>query len=217
MKIAVLGTGTVGETLADKLVSLGHHVTMGSRTRDNTKAVTWTSRAGERAAQGSFADAVADAELVFLCTLGSAAVEALTAAGEDALAGKVIVDTTNPLDFSRGFPPRLFVVGDDSLGEQIQRAFPRSHVVKALNTIGAPVMVEPSRVPGEHVTFLAGNDADAKTRVRAVLTEGFGWQKVIDLGDITGARATEGYMLVWLRLWGALQTPMFNIQISTGA
>ena len=217
MKIAVLGTGTVGETLADKLVSLGHHVHMGSRTRDNTKAVAWVHRAGDRATQGSFADAVAGAELVFLCTLGSAAVEALTAAGEDALAGKTIVDTTNPLDFSRGFPPRLFVVGDDSLGEQVQRAFPRSHVVKALNTIGASIMVDPSRVPGEHVTFLAGDDAGAKARVRTILTEGFGWQKVVDLGDITGARATEAYMLVWLRLWGALQTPMFNIQIVTGA
>lgn len=89
--------------------------------------------------------------------------------------------------------------------------------MKALNTIGAPVTVEPARVPGEHVTFIAGNDADAKARVRAVLTEGFGWQKVLDLGDITGARATEAYMLVWLRLWGVLQTPMFNVQLVTGA
>lgn len=215
MKIAVLGTGSVGETIASKLVTLGHDVHMGSRTADNPKAVAWAAQAG--AGQGSFADVVQGAELVFLCALGSAALDVLRLAGAEALAGKVVVDTTNPLDFSRGFPPRLFVGNDDSLGEQLQRAFPRAHIVKALNTISAPVMIDPARVPGEHVTFVAGDDADAKARVRGLLTEGFGWRRVVDLGDISGARATEGYMTLWLRLYGALQTPMFNLQLMTAA
>lgn len=218
MKIAVLGTGSVGETIASKLVTLGHDVHMGSRTADNPKALAWVAQAGGRAAQGSFAAVVQGAELVFLCTLGTAALDVLRAAGEEALAGKVVVDLTNPLDFSRGFPPALFVAGNqDSLGEQLQRAFPRARLVKALNTIAAPVMVDPARLPGEHVTFIAGDDADAKARVRGLLTEGFGWRRVIDLGDISGARATEGYMALWLRLWGVVQTPMFNLQIVAAA
>lgn len=213
MKIAVLGTGMVGETIASKLVELGHEVRMGSRSATNEKAAAWSARAGERASHGDFADAAQFGELVFVCTLGAAAIAALQAAGEANLAGKVVVDITNPLDFSRGFPPRLFVVGDDSLGEQIQRAFPTARVVKALNTINCSVMVDAGRVPGDHATFIAGNDAGAKAVVRELLTEGFGWQDVVDLGDITGARATEAYLLLWLRLFGALKTADFNVEI----
>lgn len=205
----------VGETLATKLVALGHEVRMGSRTADNERAAAWAAKAGERAGHGRFADVVADAELVFLCTLGAAALEVLAAAGEEALAGKIVVDTTNPLDFSKGFPPSLFVSGSDSLGEQIQRAHPRARVVKALNTISAPVMVDPRSVPGEHVGFVAGNDPEAKSRVAGLLTEGFGWPRIVDLGDITGARGTEAYLLLWLRLYGTLRSPHFNIQLVT--
>lgn len=213
MKIAILGTGMVGETIASKLVELGHEVKMGSRTTGNEKAVAWVRKAGPRASQGTFADAAASSELIFNCTLGAGSLAALEAAGKENLKGKVLVDISNPLDFSKGMPPSLFVSNTDSLGEQIQRAFPETKVVKALNTINASVMVEPSRLPGEHATFVSGNDAGAKAQVKQLLTEGFGWKQVIDLGDITTARGTESYLALWIRLWGVLGTPDFNIQI----
>jgi predicted dinucleotide-binding enzyme len=213
MKIAVFGTGMVGSTIASKLVSLGHEVKMGSRSASNEKAVAWAKEAGARASYGTFADAAGFGEVIFNCTLGNATLDALNAAGARALEGKVLVDVSNPLDFSQGMPPSLFVFGRDSLAEQIQRAFPKTKVVKALNTISANVMVDPGRVPGEHATFVSGNDAEAKQKVTEILRGWFGWKQVIDLGDITTARGTEAYLMLWLRLWGALGTPDFNVQI----
>jgi len=214
MKIAVLGTGMVGNTLATKLVQLGHEVRMGSRTPDNVKAAAWVAEAANGASHGTFSDAAAFGEIVFNCTLGTATLDVLKAAGADNLKGKVLVDVSNPLDFSQGMPPRLFVSNDDSLGEQVQRAFPEARVVKALNTINCYVMVDPSRVPGQGTTFVAGNDRAAKNQVRQILQEGFGWKQVVDLGDISNARGTEAYLLLWGRLWGALGTPDFNIGLN---
>jgi predicted dinucleotide-binding enzyme len=213
MKIGVLGTGMVGTTIGTKLVALGHEVKLGARKAGNEKAVGWAAKAGAGASEGSFADAAAHGEIVFNCTLGTAAVEAVVAAGEKNLGGKILIDTTVPLDLSRGFPPAITMRGDDSLGEQIQRALPGTRVVKTLNTINCNVMVDPARVPGEHDVFVSGNDADAKARVTAILKDWFGWQSVIDLGDITTARGTEGYILMWLRLYGALKTADFNIRV----
>lgn len=214
MKIGVLGTGMVGQAIAGKLVALGHEVTMGSRTADNPKATEWATGAGERASNGTYADAAAFGELVFNCTAGGGSLEALAAAGADNLRGKILVDVANPLDFSKGMPPTLFVSGDDSLGEQIQRAYPDTQVVKTLNTINCQVMVDPGKVPGDHVVFVSGNDAGAKSRVTSLLTEGFGWKQVMDLGDITTARGTEAYLLLWLRMWGAIGNADFNIVIA---
>jgi predicted dinucleotide-binding enzyme len=213
MKIAVFGTGMVGNTIAGKLVSLGHEVKMGSRSANNEKAVAWAKEAGPRASHGTFAEAAGFGEIIFNCTLGNATLDALNAAGAKALEGKILVDVSNPLDFSQGMPPSLFVFGRDSLAEQIQRAFPKTKVVKALNTINCNVMVDPSRVPGEHATFVSGNDAEAKQKVTEILRGWFGWKQVIDLGDITTARGTEAYLMLWLRLWGALGTPDFNVHI----
>lgn len=213
MKIAVFGTGTVGITIASKLVSLGHEVNMGSRTSSNEKAVAWAREAGPRASHGTFAEAAAFGEIIFNCTLGTATLDALNAAGAGALEGKILVDISNPLDFSQGMPPSLFVFGRDSLAEQIQRAFPGTRVVKALNTINCNVMVDAGRLPGEHATFVSGNDVEAKQKVTEILRDWFGWKQVLDLGDITTARGTEAYLMFWLRLWGALGTPDFNIQI----
>ncbi|KFA87808.1 NADPH-dependent F420 reductase [Archangium violaceum] len=213
MKIAVLGTGMVGETIGSKLVALGHEVKMGSRSATNEKAAAWVKKAGAKASQGTFADATAFGELLFNCTSGSGSLEALNAAGKENLEGKSLLDLSNPLEFSKGMPPTLFVSNTDSLGEQIQRAFPALKVVKTLNTISANVMVDPSRIPGEHAVFVSGNDAEAKGQVKRLLTEWFGWKQVIDLGDITTARGTESYLPLWLRLWGAMGTPDFNIQI----
>jgi hypothetical protein len=213
MKIAVLGTGMVGETIASKLVQLGHEVRMGSRTANNEKALAWVKKAGAKASQGTFADAASFGELLFNCTSGAGSLEALHAAGKENLQGKVLLDLSNPLDFSKGMPPTLFVASDDSLGERIQRAFPELKVVKTLNTINCNVMVDAARIPGEHDVFVSGNDAGAKTQVKQILTEWFGWKHVVDLGDITTARGTECYLMLWLRMWGALGTPDFNIHI----
>ena len=186
---------------------------MGSRSATNERAAEWAGSAGAGASHGTFADAAAFAELVFNCTSGTVSLEALGAAGEENVSGKVLVDVSNPLDFSKGRPPTLSVCNDDSVGEQIQRAFPDAKVVKALNTVNALVMVDPGRVPGEHDLFLCGNDPAAKARVTDMLRDWLGWNRIVDLGDITAARGTESYLLFWLRLSGALKTTAFNIHI----
>ena len=213
MKIAVLGTGMVGQAIGSRLVSLGHDVTMGSRTTTNEKAAAWVMRAGKTARHSDFARAAAAGDLVFNCTNGSRALEALGMAGEMNLRDKVLVDIANPLDFSKGMPPTLEYRGEDSLGERIQQAFPRARVVKTLNTISAAVMVDPARVAGDHDIFVSGNDADAKAQVVTILHEWFGWKRVIDLGDISTSRGTEAYVLFWLRLMGSLKTTDFNVQV----
>ena len=216
MNIAVLGTGVAGRTLATKLVALGHAVTMGSRRAGNEKASAWAVSAGDLASEGSFADAASSAALVVNATAGTASIEALTAAGAQNLAGKVLVDVANPLDFSGGMPPTLQPANTDSLGEQIQRTFPEARVVKSLNTVNCDVMVDPGIVPGSHTMFVAGNDDAAKGDVRDLL-ESFGWPPgdVLDLGDITAARGMEMYLPLWLRLWGATGTGHLNVKVVT--
>ncbi len=217
MKVAILGTGMVGTTLGTKLVSLGHEVWLGSRSANNAKGKTWRDGlpAKEKAHVETFAVATAAAELVFNCTAGVASLEALEVAGKENLANKILIDISNPLDFSKGMPPRLSICNDTSLGEQIQAAFPDTKVVKTLNTVSAPVMIEPATVPGDHTLFMCGNDEEAKRTVEGtVLKEWFGWRHVLDLGDITTARGTEMYLPLWVRMWGVIGTPMFNISIA---
>ena len=204
MKIGVLGTGSVGSAIASKLVSLGHDVKMGSRSANNDKAVAWVASAGPRASAGTFADAAAFGEVLFNCTNGNATLEAMRAAGADAIGDKVLVDLANRLPL----PPERGI----SLGEAVQQAVPRARVVKALNTVNAQVMVEPARLPGSHAVLICGNDAEAKRVVRGLL-ESFGWREVVDLGDIKAARATEGFMDLWLALAKSLGTYVFNVQI----
>ena len=213
MKFGVLGSGMVGSAIAGKLVSRGHEVRMGSRTASNEKAAAWVSAAGKGASQVTFADAAAFGEIVFNCTSGAGSVDAVRAAEAQNLRGKVLVDVANPLDFSKGMPPTLFVSNDDSLAERIQAALPEAKVVKALNTINANVMVNPGRVPGETDVFVCGNDAGAKAQVIRILKEEFGWKTVIDLGDLTAARGTESYLHLWLRIMGALKTADFNVKV----
>ena len=214
MRIAVLGTGMVGRTIATKLVELGHEVTMGSRDAASEAVAGWAAENGENARAATFADAAAAGELVFNCTAGTASVNALESAGAESLAGKVLVDVANPLDFSRGMPPRLSVCNDDSLAEQIQRAFPEARVVKALNTVNAAVMVDPAALPEPTDIPVCGEDASAK-EVVAGLLESFGWpaERVLDLGPITSARGMEMYLPLWLGLMGAVGGPGFNIRV----
>jgi predicted dinucleotide-binding enzyme len=214
MKIGVLGTGMVGNAVAGKLVELGHEVRMGSREAGNEKARAWADAAGERASEGTFADAAAHGELVVNCTAGEHSLEALEQAGTDNLAGKVLLDVANPLDFSGGMPPTLGVANTDSLGERIQRAFPEARVVKSLNTMNCQVMVEPTRVPGEHDVFVCGDDERAKSDVAALLRS-FGWasERIVDLGGIRSARGMEMYLPLWLSLYGTLGSGDFNIAV----
>src|SRR5512143_1408527 len=213
MKIGVLGTGLVGETIGAKLIQLNHEVRMGSRTANNDKAAAWVKQNGGKASQGTFADAAAFGEILFNCTSGKASLEALRMAGAENLKGKVLIDIANPLDFSRGMPPSLLVCNTDSLGEQIQRAFPETTVVKSLNTMNCNLMVNPGLLAEEHVVFVSGNDAEAKATVTALLKDGFGWKSVIDLGDISTARGVEMLLPLWVSLMGKLQTPLFNFKI----
>jgi 8-hydroxy-5-deazaflavin:NADPH oxidoreductase len=214
VRIAVLGTGEVGRAVAGALVGRGHEVRMGSRTGANEAAAAWAADAGERAGHGTFADAAGWAELVVNCTGGGVALAALRAAGAENLAGKVVVDVSNPLDFSHGRPPILSVCNTTSVAEQLQEAFPQARVVKTLNTVNNRIMVDPARLPGRHTLFVCGNDPEAKAAARGLL-EGFGWppEDVLDLGDLTAARGMEMYIPLWLRLMGALGGADFNIAV----
>lgn len=212
MKIGILGTGMVGQALATKLVTLGHEVTMGARNAGNEKAVAWAKHHGTKASTGTFADAANFGELNIVCTKGDGTVEAVKSAAAQ-LAGKTLIDVTNPLAITKGQPPTLFVSNNDSLGEHVQRAVPQAKVVKALNTVNASVMVEPMGLAnGEHDLLLCGNDAGAKEEAKTLLRT-FGWRHFVDLGDITQARGQEAWLLLWVRLWGAYQTPTFNLRL----
>lgn len=224
MKIAVLGTGMVGQAVTARLLELGHEVTIGTRDAAATRARTEPDAMGNppfpawaathpAATLDTFSRATASAELIVNATSGGVSLEALRAAGAANLAGKVLIDIANPLDFSRGMPPTLSVKDTDSLGEQIQREFPEAKVVKALNTMNAGLMTDPRQLAGgDHTTFISGNDDQAKKTVTALL-ESFGHRDIIDLGDITGARGTEMLLPVWLRLMGTLGTPTFQFKI----
>lgn len=216
MKIAVLGTGGVGRVLATSLSGAGHDVMMGTRDPAATVADdTFASWMGEnpRVEVGTFREAADFGDVAVLATNGSAAVEVVSSVG-DALDGKILIDVTNPLDFSAGFPPTLFVSNDDSLGERVQRAVPAARVVKTLNTVNAALMVDPGSLSeGQHTIFVSGDDPGARAQVAAWLGEWFGWRDVLDLGDITTARGPEALLLLWVRLMGSLGTPGFQFAV----
>jgi predicted dinucleotide-binding enzyme len=216
VRIGVLGTGMVGNTIASKLIERGHEVQMGARNRGNEKAEAWSRGAGERSSTGTFGDAAEFGEVLFNCTSGVGSLDALHAAGAERLGRKILIDLANPLDFSRGMPPSLSVSNTDSLGEQIQRAFPDLRVVKTLNTLNHLMMVNPQMVPGDHNIFVSGNDAEAKQQVVTWLGEWFGWraEQIIDVGDITTARGTEMLLPLWIRLFMKFGTPAFNWHIA---
>jgi predicted dinucleotide-binding enzyme len=225
MKIGILGTGVVGQTIGAKLAELGNDVVIGTRDLSKTLASKEPGRYGQppfsawleqnpAVRVGSFAEAAQHGEVVINATNGMGSLESLRLAGEANLNGKVLVDISNPLDFSQGMPPSLSVCNTDSLSEQIQRAFPELKVVKTLNTVTASLMVNPRQLAGgEHHVFLSGNDAGAKAQVAGWLADWFGWEHILDLGDITTARGTEMYLPLWLHLWGALGTGMLNIRV----
>lgn len=215
MRIAVLGTGTVGRTLAGKLVEAGHHVTMGSRSATNAAALEWAAGAGPHAKAATFFDAAADGEVVINATPGAVSLEVLAAASTKNLDGKVLIDVANPLDHTAGFPPSLSISNTDSLAETIQRSFPTARVVKALNTMRADVMVAPDRLAGgDHDVFMAGDDAEAKDVVARLLRE-FGWrpEHIRDLGALEAARGMEMWLPLWLHIFLRQGDRVFNIKV----
>ena len=214
MRIGVLGSGVVGQTIGSKLIHLGHEVMMGSREAANPIAITWAKKEGPRATVGNFANAAGFGELLFNCTLGSATLEALRQAGADALDDKILVDTANPLDYAAEIWT-LTVCNTDSLGEQIQRAFPRTRVVKSLNTMNCNVMVDPGKLTERTDVFVSGDDTEAKAVVISILRDWFGWKSVIDLGDISTSRGVEMYVLMWQSLRNWTSSHRFNIKVVT--
>jgi predicted dinucleotide-binding enzyme len=225
MKITVLGTGVVGKTIGAKLAESGHDVMIGTRNKEATLASTepdqygqppfsaWIKQ-GPAIRLGSYSEAGQHGEVIINATNGMGTLNALHQAGEGNLNDKVLIDISNPLDFSHGMPPTLSISNTDSLGEQIQRAFPQVKVVKTLNTVTASLMVNPAQLAnGEHTIFVSGNDPSAKSQVTGWLAGWFGWKHILDLGDITTARGAEMYLPLWLRLWGAVGTGVLNIHV----
>jgi predicted dinucleotide-binding enzyme len=224
VRLGILGTGAVGKTLAARLNGMGHEVMVGTRDAGETMSRTEPDQYGNPPFSawqrenpgvelGNFDEAAAHGEMVVNATAGAVSLKALDLAGEENLNGKVLVDVSNPLDFSQGMLPTLSVSNTDSLGEQIQRRFAGAKVVKTLHTMNAYLMVDPAQLAGaDHTVFVCGDDAEAKADVTRLLRS-FGWTDILDLGDISAARGTEMMMPIWLRLFGALQKPVFNCKI----
>jgi len=223
MKIAITGTGMVGRTLAGFLSRAGHSVTVGTR-----NAIETMSRTDPNGKPGfkewavdfpnvplkDYSEAAEGAEIIINATHGVKSIEALSTVGSANLDGKVLIDTANAFAYQEGAAPVLAVANTDSLGEQIQRQFPKARVVKTLNTVGAPFMVDPGRLPeGQPTIFVSGNDGDAKSQVIQILKDLFGWEDIVDLGDITTARGPEMFMSLWVRVWGAVKTPLFGFRL----
>jgi len=226
MKIGIIGSGVVAQTLGAKLVELGHDVVLGTRDPaklDDKKNMAgtlreWLASVGKGAKGESkgrvatFRDAAAHGDLLINATHGQVSIDALKLAGADKVGTKVLIDAANELDFGKGMPGVL-ASWSNCLAERIQAAFPNLKVVKSLNTIGAPVMVAPQALAGgEHTIFVSGNDAPAKAAT-AELLKSFGWKDVLDLGDIASARAPEMLMAMWLHMWRATGTGMVNIKV----
>lgn len=227
-KIAIIGTGSVGQTFATKLVELGYDVMMG--TRDVAKKLASTEKDGygnppfsawysknKAVKLGTFAEAAAYVETLLNATQGANSINALKLAGANGLHGKTIIDVANPLDFSQGMPPSLIpsLSNTNSLGEEIQKTFPGARVVKAFNTMWAGIMVNPQMIGGgDHTAFICGNDADAKSKVKSLMNE-LGWknENIMDLGDISSARGTEAVLPIWLRIMGTTQSGAFNLKV----
>lgn len=201
MRIGILGTGSVGQTLAGKLLTLGHEVTLGSRAKDNPAGAAWAAAAGAAGHAGTFAEAAGCGQLIINATPGTVALRAVEAAGVENVGTKILIDVSNPLVFAPDGQVSLDPVNTDSVAERLQRHFPAARVVKALNTMAAPIMVDPSRVPGRHNLFVAGDDAAAKREVTELLAS-FGWPAadIIDLGGVAAARGMEMLMPFWLSM-----------------
>jgi len=221
MKIGIIGSGVVAQTLGAGLVEQGHDVVLGTRDPqklDEKKNFAgtlreWLVKVQNKAKIVTFPEAAAHGEVLINATSGTISLEALKLAGADKVGSKILIDTANELDFSKGMPPRALASQDNCLAEKIQAAFPNLKVVKSMNTLSALVMTNPKGLHGgDHTLFVSGNDAEAKATVTS-LWKSFGWSDVLDLGDVSASRGPEMYMGMWIRLWGATQTGTLNIKV----
>jgi 8-hydroxy-5-deazaflavin:NADPH oxidoreductase len=207
MQLAILGTGAVGPALGKAFSGVGHDVVIGTRDPEQTKRrEQW---AGVDLPLAAYEDL--DAEVFINATNGRGSLSALQAVGE-ALNGHVLIDAGNPLDFSQGFPPSLFVCNTDSLAEQLQREFPQARVVKMFNTMANEVMINPRGLNNDSTIFVAGNDPAARQTATSLAAD-LGWTDVFDLGDLTAARGLEMYLPLWVRILAQLGRPHFNIKL----
>jgi predicted dinucleotide-binding enzyme len=213
-KIGVLGTGAVGRTIGKKLTELGYEVKMGSRTATNEKAIEWVNSSGKNASNGTFEDAANFGEVIFNCTKGEITLEVLKMAGIANFGGKTLIDISNALDFSQGFPPFLVpqYTNTNSLGEEVQKLLPGANVVKSLNIVNCEVMVNAAKSGGDPTMFVAGNNENAKKEVTLILQQ-FGWNDILDLGDITNARGMEMMLPIWTRIYGATKNGYIAFKI----
>ena len=215
MQIGILGSGVTAQTIGSKLIELGHEVMLGSRDEANANAVAWAKdQTGQHALYGTFMNYASFGEIIFNCTLGSGSLIALEQAGAENLRGKILIDTSNPLDRSTD-QWSLTVCNNDSLGEQIQRAYPETKVIKTLNTVNANVMVDPAKLLEQTHVFVSGDDIEAKATVVRILRDWFGWKQIIDLGGIETSRSVEMYVLLWHSLRNAISSQRFNIKVVT--
>ena len=214
MQIGVLGSGVTGQTISTKLIQLGHEVMLGSRDEANPSSVNWARDAGQHALYGTFMNAAAFGEIIFNCTMGMYSMDALEMAGAQNLTGKILIDTSNPIDRTTD-RWTLTVCNSDSLGEQIQRTYPDAKVVKTLNTVNANVMVDPAKLLERTDVFVSGDDIEAKATVVKILRDWFGWKEIIDLGGIESSRSVEMYVLLWHSLRNAISSQRFNIKVVT--
>jgi len=201
-RVGVLGTGEVGRRLAAGFCSRGHEVMIGSRDPDKPELREWLSGPGAGIEAGLFADAARHGEVLVMAVLGNAAADAIAEAGPANFGGKVVIDAMNPLDFSAGFPPKLSITGEDSLGERVQRELPDARVVKAFNTIGNQYFVDPGFSEGQPTMLIAGDDEAAKRTVGDVLAD-FGWPAAVDIGGIEGSRELEAICIAWVKIGGS--------------
>jgi predicted dinucleotide-binding enzyme len=215
MRVGVLGSGQVGQTLARAFADRGHDVMLGSRDPRKPEVAAWLAEEGEGIAGGTFAETASHGDLVVLAVLGAAVEEAIGQAGPGSLAGKVVIDATNPLDFSAGFPPSLIWGHTDSGGERAQRAAPDAKVVKAFNIIGNAYFADPRFGAEQPTMMIAGNDADAKTTVGRVV-EDFGWPPAVDVGGIDASRELEALCILWVRVGGLRGTFEHGFKLLTG-
>lgn len=214
MNIGILGSGSVGKTLGSGLVKIGHAVKLGTRSPGRSDLAEWVKKTGAGASDGTLEESARFGELLFLCTKGEGALDAVRLAGQANIARKVLIDVTNPLDFSKGMPPSLLpqYSNTNSLGEEVQKALPEARVVKSLNIVNCEVMENPRKSGGDPTMFVCGNDPAAKATVTGILGS-FGWKDVMDLGDIAAARGMEMMLPVWLRLWMATKNAYIGFKI----
>jgi predicted dinucleotide-binding enzyme len=218
MKVGVLGTGVVGEAIASALVARDNFVMMGSRKANNEKSAAWVKKNSKYASAGTFNEAASFADIIFICLSGEYTLDVVKDLNDQNLRNKIIVDITNPLDFTRGMPPRILenLGNSTSLGEEIQNLLPDSYVVKTLNTVNYKLMVDARLINnGDHNLFVCGNNLDAKNKVMHLLVDSFHWKadRLIDLGGIEMSRCVEAIVPFWVAVYQKLGTPLFNFKI----